>query len=78
MTEALTKQAGRCPKVRVTFGRYPSKLTLPLTGEFGMRNVLFDEAAELGVRALLAEGWSDGAAPPPKMEGCVGPPGVEG
>jgi len=43
-----------------------------------MRNVLLEEVAEVGVRALLLEGWSTAAGPPPKMEECGGPPGVEG
>jgi hypothetical protein len=52
-------------------------LNLPLTGEFGIRKVLFEEVAELGVRAVLVESWLALDAPGPKME--WGPPeGVEG
>lgn len=76
MTDAFTKQAGRWPKVLVTFGLYPSILRRPLTGELGMRNVLFEEVAELGVKVgppperLFIEGAAD-----PKMEWGAG---VEG
>jgi hypothetical protein len=52
-------------------------LNLPLTGEFGMRKVLFEEVAELGVMTVLVESWLALDAPGPKME--LGPPeGVEG
>lgn len=58
MTEALTKQAGLCPKVLVTFGLYSLMLMRFLTGELGMRKVLLDEVAELGVNTvLLLDGW---------------------
>jgi hypothetical protein len=56
------------------------KLTLPFTGEFGMRKVLLEEVAELRTRAVVLlelVGVSAAAAPPPKME-CEGPAGVEG
>lgn len=42
-----------------------------------MRKVLFEEVAELGVRAVPVESWLALDAPGPKME--LGPPeGVEG
>ena len=34
----------------MTFGRYASMLSLFFTGEFGIRKVLFEEVAELGVK----------------------------
>lgn len=51
----------------------------PLTGELGIRNVLFDETAELGVRVVDDESWvlPFTADPGPKME-FEEPAGVEG
>lgn len=42
----------------------------PLTGEFGIRNVLLEDAAELGVRTVLPERWVTlwGRAALPKMD----------
>ncbi len=53
MTEAFTKHAGLCPNVLVTLGLYPSiEYGLFLAGEFGIKNVLFEEAeaTDAGVR----------------------------
>jgi hypothetical protein len=52
-----------------------------LTGEFGIKKVLFEETAEEGVRTvdswLLGLGLAELELPPPKIE--WGPPaGVEG
>ena len=55
-------------------------LRRPLTGELGMRNVLFEEVAELGVKTgPPPESWLPVAedAAGPKIE-CGGPAGVEG
>lgn len=53
VTEALTKHAGRWPRVLVTLGRYPSKVPLCLMGEFGMIYVLLLDVADPGA-------WSTG------------------
>jgi len=49
----------------------------PLTGELGIRKVLFDEVAELGVSVVVLERWvALGAGPnmewfAPGVEGCA-------
>lgn len=58
VTDALTKQAGRCPKVRVMVGRYPSDTGRALAGEFGIIYVFEDEAADDGVGTTLDSVWS--------------------
>ena len=49
-------------------------LNRPLTGELGIRKVLLDEVAELGVKTLPKAIWLLEDEPEPKME----PAGVEG
>lgn len=78
MTEALTKQAGLCPSVLVTFGLYSLIPMRFLMGELGMRKVLLDEVAELGVNRVFPNGCPillEIAGP--KMD-WFAPAGVEG
>lgn len=57
---ALTRHAGRCPKVLVTFGRYRSTIGKTLAGEFDIIKVLFvDDTADGGVGVGAADGEFD-------------------
>lgn len=61
----------------MTFGRYPSMLRRPFTGELGIRKVLLEDVAEFGVFMAPEASWLttvDGA-PDPNMDA---PPGVDG
>jgi hypothetical protein len=54
---AFTKQAGLCPRVRVTFGLYPSIFCRPFTGELGIRKVFVEDVEEPGVSAAAELRW---------------------